>query len=291
MNGEITMLEKMKNLSKKTKVILLAVGLVAVLGAGCVITACNVKSDDVSDESKTVATEGVTEATEKATEEVTEVPTEEETEEATEKATEDTTEEATEKPTEKKDKSDKDEDKDKDKENKTEEATVVITTTTTGGSTNNNNNNSNNTATGNNTTNNNTQNKPVNNTTNTTTNTNTGNTTNKVWHEAEYKTVHHPAETKKVWVVDQEGCTYEEPVYETHGRTICNTCGADCTENRTEHGRNHMLNGENSSYHDEWREVQVGTKTITVEEQGHWETQVVKEAWDEQVLIREAGYY
>ena len=279
------MMNKIKNLSKKTKVILLAVCLIAIAGIGSVITACtNAKPDDGADENKAVATESVTKATEQATEQATEKATEEvtedTTEEPTEKATENTTEEATEKPTEKPTEK-------KDKENKKEEATIIQTTTTIVGDnqTNSNNNSNNNTNTGTAT-----QSKPVNNTTNN--NTTTNNTTpSKVWHEAEYKTVHHPAETKKVWVVDQEGYTYEEPVYEEQARAICYTCGADCTENRTAHGKQHMLNGENSSYGVEYRQVQTGTKTITVEEKGHWETQVIKEAWDEQVLIREAGYY
>jgi hypothetical protein len=304
-NGEIIMMNTINNLNKKTKVILLAVCLVVMVGMGSVVTACNmVKSDTDTSVDKVVATESATEPTEQATEVATEQPTEEETEEpteqatekpteeVTEKATEDTTEEATEKPTKKKDKSESDKDEDKDKENKNdnEENTVVTTTTTTGGNqTNNNNNTNNNTSTGNNTTNNNTQTNT--NTNNNTTTNNTGNTTSKVWHEAEYKTVHHPAETKKVWVIDQEGYTYEEPVYETHGRAICNTCGADITNNVGDHGYNHMINGENASYRVEDRQVQTGSTTITVEEKGHWETQVVKEAWDEQVLIKEAGYY
>lgn len=284
------MLKKMKEINKKTKVIILAVSLIAIVGVGSVITACTMsKPDEVQDENKTVATESATEATEQTTEEVTELPTEEETEEATEKATEETTEEATEKPTEKPTEK-------KDKENKKEEATVVQTTTTiVGGNQNNNNSNNNtNTSTGNTNTGATTQNKPVNNNTtnNTTTNNNTGNSTpSKVWHEAEYKTVHHPAETKKVWVVDQEGYTYEEPVYETHGVTICNYCEADITNNCMSHIEEHMMNRIPASYRDEWREVQVGTKTVTVEEKGHWETQVIKEAWDEKVLVREAGYY
>ena len=120
---------------------------------------------------------------------------------------------------------------------------------------------------------------------------NTSSTTTKKWHEAQYEYIQHPAETKQVWVVDQEAYTYEKPVYEEVGRTFCNTCGEDITENRVEHGRNHMLKGENSSYHDEWVEMQVGTETVTVPEKGHWETQVVKEAWTEKKLIREAGYY
>ena len=274
------MMNKIKNLSKKTKVILLAVCLIAIAGVGSVITACtNAKPDDGADGNKTVATESATEPTEQATEAATELLTEEETEEPTEQATENPTEEVTEQPTEKPTEK-------KDKENKTEEATIVQTTTTIVGdnqnnsSNNNSNSNTNNTGTA-------TQNKPVNNDkpNNTTT------TPSKVWHEAEYKTVHHTAETKKVWIVDQEGYTYEEPIYERHDRTICNHCGADITDNCSEHIRNHMIDRIPASYRNEWREVQVGTKTITVEEKGHWETQVIKEAWDEQVLIREAGYY
>ena len=274
------MMNKIKNLSKKTKVILLAVCLIAIAGIGSVITACtNAKPDDGTDENKTIATESATkpteQATEQATEKVTEDTTEEPTEQATEKPTEEVTEPPTEKPTEK-----------KDKENKTEEATIVQTTTTIVGD-NQNNSNSNSNSNTNTNTGTSIQSKPVNNDKPNDTTT----TPSKVWHEAEYKTVHHPAETKKVWVVDQEDYTYEEPVYEEQARAICYTCGADCTENRTAHGKQHMLNGENSSYGVEYRQVQTGTKTITVEEKGHWETQVVKEAWDEQVLIREAGYY
>lgn len=103
----------------------------------------------------------------------------------------------------------------------------------------------------------------------------------KIWHEAEYEYIDHPAETKQVWVVDQEA--YEEPIYETQGRTICNGCGADITNN-LEHVFDCL-----GSYHDEWVQVQIGTKTIP--EQGHYETQVVKEAWTEKKLVRAAGYY
>lgn len=282
------MLNKINNLSKKTKVILLAVCLIAIVGIGSVITACtNAKPDDGADENKAVATESVTKATEQATEQATEKATEEvtedTTEEPTEKATENTTEEATKKPTEKPTEK-------KDKENKTEEATIVQTTTTIVGDNQNNssNNNSNNNTTNNTNTSTATQSKPVN---NNKPNNTTTTTPSKVWHEAEYKTVHHPAETKKVWVIDQESYTYEEPIYEEHQRTICNDCGADITDNCMKHIRDHMIAGVGASYRSETREIQVGTKTITVEEKGHWETQVVKEAWDEQVLIKEAGYY
>ena len=98
----------------------------------------------------------------------------------------------------------------------------------------------------------------------------------KTWHEAEYK-------TEQVWVVDEEGYTWQKPIYETHDRTICNTCGADITDNCAEHGKQHMLNGENSSYRNEMVDTLVGYETITVPEKGHYETKTT--------LVRAAGWY
>ena len=98
----------------------------------------------------------------------------------------------------------------------------------------------------------------------------------KTWYDAEYK-------TEKVWVVDEEGYTWQKPIYETHDRTICNTCGADITDNCAEHGKQHMLNGENSSYRNEMVDTLVGYETITVPEKGHYETKTT--------LVREEGWY
>lgn len=113
----------------------------------------------------------------------------------------------------------------------------------------------------------------------------------KTYHEAVYKTVHHEAVTEQVWVVDEAAYSYEEPVYETVGAVICNTCGADITNNKNAHGESHMLNDENFSYHVESKQVQSGTKTVNVPEQGHYETKTIKEAYDEKVLVKEAGWY
>ena len=76
----------------------------------------------------------------------------------------------------------------------------------------------------------------------------------------------------KVKVVDQKAYTYEEPIYEKHDRTICKVCGADITDNCSEHNKQHALNGEPVSYHNVWVNVQVGTKTVTVPEKFHYET-------------------
>lgn len=87
-----------------------------------------------------------------------------------------------------------------------------------------------------------------------------------------------------MWVVDEEGYTWQCPIYgEPYGVTICNTCGADITNNCAEHGKQHMLNGENSSYHDEMREDIIGYETETVPEKGHYETKTT--------LVRAAGWY
>lgn len=101
-------------------------------------------------------------------------------------------------------------------------------------------------------------------------------TESKTWHEAVY-------EYTEVWVVDKAAYTYEEPVYEEQWRTICNDCGADITGNPGPHCVEHLLDGGKGSYRAEPREVQTGSKTVTVPEEGHYETQ--------KKLVREAGYY
>ena len=142
------------------------------------------------------------------------------------------------------------------------------------------------------------------------------------WHDAVYEYIEHPAETESVWIIDQSEYTYEEGIYEYHD--ICKGCVDKASavvgyriwdieetdprwyaafqmaginpfldemseEEDTEHGYNHMINGENDGYY--YANVRVGTQTITVPEEGHWETVVIKEAWTEQVLVKEAGWY
>ena len=98
----------------------------------------------------------------------------------------------------------------------------------------------------------------------------------KTWYDAEYK-------TEKVWVVDEEGYTWEKPIYEKHTATICNTCGADITDCVGEHGYNHMINGENASYRVETVKELTGYETVEVPEKGHYETKTT--------LVRAAGWY
>lgn len=115
----------------------------------------------------------------------------------------------------------------------------------------------------------------------------------KTWHEAEYKTINHPAETK---TIHHSAETHEEPVYETIEVQICWGCGArvgngDMTaEERRNHMKQHHLKGEETGYHNDYVQVQTGTKTV-IDKEAWTETVIVKEAWTEKKLIREAGWY
>lgn len=117
----------------------------------------------------------------------------------------------------------------------------------------------------------------------------------KKYYEAEYKTVHHGAETDDVWVVDQEAYSYEEPVYKDVDALICSGCGCrvDMMSEKEwiAHSDQHIDNGERGGYYSDVIRVQVGTETVNVPEKGHYETRVIKEAYDEQVLVRPAGWY
>ena len=118
----------------------------------------------------------------------------------------------------------------------------------------------------------------------------------KTYHEAVYKTVHHDAEYEDVYVVDQEAYSYEEPVYEKRVYTVCHVCGAEFDTSYSgsefwEHDYQHQYAGEGSGYHNDIRKVQVGTNTVNVPEEGHYEKKLVKAAWDEKVLVKEAGWY
>ena len=97
----------------------------------------------------------------------------------------------------------------------------------------------------------------------------------KTWHEAEYK-------TEKVWVVDVPAHTWQCPIIESRDVAICNTCGAEITDN-LDHIFEHMKNGENGSYRCETIDEIVGYETVEEPEEGHWETKTT--------LVRAAGWY
>ena len=104
-----------------------------------------------------------------------------------------------------------------------------------------------------------------------------------------------PAETKQVKVVDQEAYSYEEPVYEMRRIHKCKDCGMDLlqlsADERYAHAEAHMDEGGDGGWYSTTEQVQVGTKTINVPEKSHMETVVVKAAWTEKVLVKEAGWY
>lgn len=93
------------------------------------------------------------------------------------------------------------------------------------------------------------------------------------WHDAVYE---------DVWIVDVPACTKEEPVYDTVEWFECN-CGATFSSESEiwAHSDQHLINGEPDAYSVKSEKRQVGTNTISIPEQGHWEKK----------LVREAGYY
>lgn len=128
--------------------------------------------------------------------------------------------------------------------------------------------------------------------------------TKKVWVEPEYKTVHHPAVTKKVnhqaetrqvWV---DPVTHEEPVYKWVGYDVCNQCGARL--NDVNELMDHFFDSDTCvSYKTCKEKVQTGTTTV-VDKEGYYKTETVKDAWTETVTVKEAwtekvlvkeGYY
>ena len=99
----------------------------------------------------------------------------------------------------------------------------------------------------------------------------------KTWYDAEYK-------TEKVWVVDEEGYTWQRPIIESHRATICNICGVEITGHIDEHDDAvHLPNGEDFSYRIETVDEIVGYETVNEPEQGHYETKTT--------LVRAAGWY
>ena len=86
---------------------------------------------------------------------------------------------------------------------------------------------------------------------------------------AQTKTVHHDAVTEQRWVVDVPS--------QQQAITVCNQCGAVLTaDTYIAHDKAHVLAGGNGGWHTEYRYT---------EEQGHYETIIVQQGWDEQVVI------
>lgn len=105
--------------------------------------------------------------------------------------------------------------------------------------------------------------------------------TETVHHDAEYRTVHHDAVTEEVKVTDSQAWT--ENIYRDW--CVCNECGYK-TESYDALDR-HFWDShdyECSGYHTET----VLEKTVEHPEEWHYETRTVSEAYDEQVLVKQA---
>ena len=122
------------------------------------------------------------------------------------------------------------------------------------------------------------------------------------YHEAGDKiTVHHPAETELVWVVDepahQETKTEVKSVY--HYR-VCQGCGAVGDGWTAEQIKNHdwkvhgIEPGTSIRPFGKPKSGNVIENVVTilnVAEKGHYEVKVIKEAWEEEVTIAQSGWY
>lgn len=112
--------------------------------------------------------------------------------------------------------------------------------------------------------------------------------------EAVYETIHHDAVYEDQWVVDKEA--WDEEVWEQQIHWICFVCRLDMTEAGfdqdaiTQHMKAHALAGEGTGWGTE--PVDVLVDVIHHPEEGHYEKVLVKEAWDEEVLVSpEEGHY
>ena len=118
--------------------------------------------------------------------------------------------------------------------------------------------------------------------------------TEAVHHEEVYQTIHHEEMTEHVWIEDKPAWdeTYEN-TYIVAIHAFCRGCGMDLNEagmtdeEHDAHDLQHILNGEDSGYY-EAPIYETVTETIHHEAEGHYEDRVVREAFDESVLVSEA---
>lgn len=103
------------------------------------------------------------------------------------------------------------------------------------------------------------------------------------------KVVHHKEQGHYENVLVKPAWTEKVPVYEEREREICNGCGKDLTDlsdsASMDHAKKHMLNGEKSGWHSEWKIVKVGTKTVNHGAVYNKKWVVDKKAYDETIII------
>lgn len=101
--------------------------------------------------------------------------------------------------------------------------------------------------------------------------------------------IQHDEEGHWEKVLVQDAWDEEVPIYEEQIRHICNNCGEDITGNENDHMFEHLSNGELAGWHEDVRNVQVGTDIIHHEAVYEDKWIVDKEAWTE-TIHHEAVY-
>lgn len=103
---------------------------------------------------------------------------------------------------------------------------------------------------------------------------------------AQTKQVYHKEQGHYENVLVKPAWTEQVPVYEERERSICNGCGKDITADPWKHIKEQMLAGNSKcgGYHSEWKNVQVGTKTVKHDAVYKKKWVVNKKAWTETVV-------
>lgn len=98
------------------------------------------------------------------------------------------------------------------------------------------------------------------------------------------KVVYHEASGHYDKVLVTAAWTEEIPVFETVAIEVCNTCGADMTDNVRQHVKAHAIAGEGGSCRTEYIQKQTGTQTVDhpAEYKEQWKED--KAAWCETVV-------
>lgn len=89
-------------------------------------------------------------------------------------------------------------------------------------------------------------------------------------------TINHPAETEQVWVVDVP--EHDEHIYQE--ATICNECGQSFV-NFSDFDNHTLYDSSSPCFLAGWHDEMIVVGTNHVDEVGHYETIIVKEAWTE----------
>ena len=81
---------------------------------------------------------------------------------------------------------------------------------------------------------------------------------------------HWAIDYEQVWVEDSPAWTESVPIYGYEEQSICNICNQVITGNEAAHGKAHMVAGEGSGHHTEYKQVITGYNTISHPAEGHY---------------------